>query len=224
MRIRDLPSEHRPRERLLREGPAALAVPELLAVLLDTGTRERCVLGLASALLRDFGGLKGLCEAEPGALLGVPGLGPAKVARLLAALALSRRYLEERLVRSGPVEGPEAAAELLVARLRGREREVVVGLFLDQRHRVLACEDLAQGTIHEAIVHPREVVRACLRHNAAALIVAHNHPSGVAEPSPADCALTRRLRDALALIEVRLLDHLIVGEGAPVSLARRGLL
>ncbi|MDW8478795.1 MAG: DNA repair protein RadC [Xanthomonadales bacterium] len=219
------PAEHRPRERLLREGPAALAVPELLAVLLDTGTRERMASSASPArLLRDFGGLKGLCEAEPGALLGVPGLGPAKVARLLAALALSRRYLEERLVRSGPVEGPEAAAELLVARLRGREREVVVGLFLDQRHRVLACEDLAQGTIHEAIVHPREVVRACLRHNAAALIVAHNHPSGVAEPSPADCALTRRLREALALIEVRLLDHLIVGEGAPVSLARRGLL
>lgn len=224
MRVQDLPDRERPRERLLREGSAALSAAELLAVLLDTGTHGEPVLALAARLLREFGGLRGLCEAQPRQLLACRGLGPAKTARILACLALVQRGLEEGLRREGVVERPEDAARFLAVRLRNQAREVFVGLFLDQRHRIIAYEEITAGTVNEAIVHPREVVRACLRHNAAALIVAHNHPSGVPEPSAADLALTRRLKDALALIEVRLLDHLIVGDGEPLSFARRGLL
>ncbi len=224
MRVQDLPQSERPRERLLREGASALSAAELIAVLLDTGTSREPVLALAAGLLRDFGGLRGLCEAEPPRLLARPGLGPAKAARILACLALVHRYLEEGLRRDGIIERPEDAGRFLALRLRGQPREIFLGLFLDQRHRVIACETLAAGTVNEAVVHPREVVRACIRHNAAALIVAHNHPSGVAAPSAEDLAFTRRLRETLALMDVRLLDHLVVGDGEPLSLARLGLL
>lgn len=224
MRVQDLPERQRPRERLLREGADALSPVELLAVLLDTGTAREPVLALAAGLLRDFGGLRGLCAAEPRQLLARRGVGPAKAARILAALALVRRGLEECLEREGVIERPEDAARLVAVRLRGQPREVFLGLFLDQRHRVIACEELALGTVNEAVVHPREVMRACIRHNAAALIVAHNHPSGVAEPSAADLALTRRLRECLSFLDVRLLDHLVIGDGEPLSLAQRGLI
>lgn len=224
MRVQDLPDPSRPRERLLREGATALSAVELIAVLLDTGSAGEPVLALAAGLLQEFGGLRGLCEAEPRQLLARRGVGPAKAARILAAFALVERCLEEGLKRQGVIAHPEDAARLLALRLRGQPREVFVGLFLDQRHRVIACEELALGTVHEAVVHPREVVRACIRHNAAALIVAHNHPSGIAEPSDADLALTRRLKECLAFVDVRLLDHLVIGDGEPVSLARRGLI
>jgi DNA repair protein RadC len=220
----DLPADQRPRERLLASGAGVLTDAEVLAVILGTGSRGRPVLAAARELLADFGGIRGLLDAEPAALLGRTGLGPAKTSQLLAALELARRYLAESLRREGVVARPEDARDFLAARLRGRRNEVFCALFLDTRHRVIACEDLFQGTIDCASVHPREVVRACLRHNAAALIVAHNHPSGVAEPSAADRSITRRLQDALALVDVRLLDHFVVGDGVPVSLAARGWL
>jgi DNA repair protein RadC len=220
----DLPVGERPRERLLERGPGVLTDAEVLAVMLGTGCRGRPVLAAARELLADFGGIRGLLDAETPALLGRAGLGPAKTSQLLAALELARRYLAESLRREGVVARPEDARDFLAARLRGRRNEVFCALFLDTRHRVIACEDLFQGTIDGASVHPREVVRACLRHNAAALIVAHNHPSGVAEPSAADRSITRRLQEALALVDVRLLDHFVVGDGAPVSLAARGWL
>jgi DNA repair protein RadC len=217
-----LPTRERPRERLLHSGPTALSDAEIIAVMLGTGSRGRPVLDCAQGLLADFGGVRGLLDAEPATLLRRAGLGPAKACQLLASIELARRYLAEGLRREGVVARPEDAQAFLAARLRGRRSEVFCGLFLDTRHRVIACEDLFQGTIDGASVHPREVVRACLRHNAAALIVAHNHPSGVAEPSAADRSITRRLVEALSLVDVRLLDHFVIGDGPPVSLAARG--
>ncbi|HRQ65435.1 MAG TPA: DNA repair protein RadC [Xanthomonadaceae bacterium] len=218
----DLPAHERPRERLLQHGAAALTDAEILAVMLGTGTRGRPVMGCARDLLAGFGGVRGLLDAPAPTLLSRAGLGPAKASQLLASLELARRYLAEGLRREGVVARPEDAQAFLAARLRGRLSEVFCALFLDTRHRVIACEDLFHGTIDGASVHPREVVRACLRHNAAALIVAHNHPSGVAEPSAADRSITRRLVEALSLVDVRLLDHFVIGDGPPVSLASRG--
>ncbi len=218
----EMPVHERPRERLLQRGPAALADAEILAIMLGTGMPGRPVLDCARDLLVRFGGVRGLLDAEPKALLDGAGLGPAKACQLLASMELARRYLAEGLRRDGVVARPEDAQHFLAARLRGRPSEVFCGLFLDTRHRVIACEDLFHGTIDGASVHPREVVRACLRHNAAALIVAHNHPSGVAEPSAADRSITRRLVEALSLVDVRLLDHFVIGDGPPVSLASRG--
>lgn len=217
-----MPAHERPRERLLQRGAAVLSDAEILAVLLGTGTRERPVLDCARELLAGAGGIRGLLDTEPGALLDLAGIGPAKACQLLASLELARRYLAEGLRREGVVARPEDAQAYLATRLRGRQSEVFCALFLDTRHRVIACEDLFHGTIDGASVHPREVVRACLRHNAAALIVAHNHPSGVAEPSAADRSITRRLVEALALVDVRLLDHFVIGDGPAVSLASRG--
>jgi DNA repair protein RadC len=152
------------------------------------------------------------------------GLGPAKTAKLLAVLELSRRYLDEVLIRSDPLESPEVTGQYLKTVLRDYPNEVFACLFLDTRHRVIAFEELFHGTIDGATVYPRVVAEKALRHGAAALIVAHNHPSGISEPSLADQAITRRLKDALALLDIKLLDHFVVGEGAPVSMAARGLL
>ena len=152
-----------------------------------------------------------------------PGLGPARYARLQATLEIGRRYLAEPLQRPGALTSPRAAADFLSAQLRDRRYEVFCCLFLDARHRVLRCEELFRGTLDGASVHPREVVTAALASNAAAVIAAHNHPSGVAEPSRADAVLTRRLKEALALVEIRLLDHFVIGDGEAVSLSERGL-
>ncbi|ROR34475.1 RadC family protein [Inmirania thermothiophila] len=224
MAIRHWPAAERPREKLLAQGPEALSDAELLAIFLRTGVRGRSALDLARELLARFGGLRPLLDAPPAAVCALPGLGPAKYAQLAAALELARRHLQERLRRGEAVTDPAAAARYLAARLRHRPREVFACLFLDARHRLIAYEELFTGTIDGAQVHPREVARRALAHNAAAVIAAHNHPSGVAEPSAADRALTRRLAEALALLEVRLLDHFVVGDGEPCSLAQLGLL
>ncbi len=213
-----------PREKLARDGVAALDDTELLATLLGTGAAQLTVLELAEGLLRDFGGLRGLLQAGRDALEAQRGLGPAKTAKLMAVLELSRRYLHQVLVRGDPLESPGATEQYLKSVLRDHTNEVFACLFLDTRHRVIAFEELFYGTIDGATVYPRVVAEKALRYGAAALIVAHNHPSGISEPSLADQAITRRLKDALALLDIRLLDHFVVGEGAPVSMAARGML
>ncbi len=213
-----------PREKMVKAGITALSDAELLTMLLCTGTARSPAVELPSALLKGFGGLRGLLQADRRALEQLHGMGPAKSAQLLAVLELSKRYLHEVLLRSKPLESPGATEQFLKSALRDNPNEVFACLFLDTRHRVIAYEELFHGTIDGATVYPRVVAEKALRHNAAALIVAHNHPSGISEPSLADQAITRRLKDALALLDIRLLDHFVIGEGAPVSMAARGLL
>jgi DNA repair protein RadC len=218
MSIRDWPDGERPREKLLARGASALSDAELLAVFLGSGRRGQSAVDLGRGLLNDAGSLKALLDTPDRR----PGIGTVARCRLLGALELGRRYLDAEL-RSGETLGdPAASARYLKARLGGYPYEVFGCLFLDNRHRVLAFEELFRGSIDGASVHPREVVRRCLAHNAAAVIFAHNHPSGVAEPSAADRAITLRLREALELIDVRLLDHFVIGHGTPTSLAQRG--
>jgi DNA repair protein RadC len=224
MGIKDWPAEERPREKLLQRGPAALTDAELLAIFLRTGVRGRSAVDLARALLAEFGGLRPLLAAERARFCHAPGLGDAKYAQLQAVLEMARRHLSEQLRRGGALRSPDDTRRYLQARLADYPYEVFAALFLDNRHRVIACEELFRGTIDGASVHPREVVRRALTHNAAALILAHNHPSGVSEPSRADRQITLRLRDALALVDVRVLDHLVVGAAECTSLAERGLL
>jgi len=223
MAIRDWPAGERPRERLLAHGARALTDAELLAIFLRTGVAGQSAVDLARELLAHWGGLRGLLTADREAFCSVRGLGDAKYAQLQAVLEMARRHLGESLQRGATMENPDVTCRWLSAHLRDRPREVFACLFLDTRHRLLHYAELFHGTIDGASVHPREVVRAALSHNAAAVIVAHNHPSGVAEPSQADVQITRRLREALALVDVRLLDHVVVGDEC-VSLARRGLL
>ena len=213
-----------PREKLAAEGAGALDDTELLAVLLGTGAPRTPVMELADGLLVRFGGFRGLLQAGPEALEQQPGLGPAKAGKLLAVLELSKRFLRETLDRGSPLESPDATEQYLKTVLRDHPHEVFACLFLDTRHRVIAFEELFHGTIDGATVYPRVVAEKALRHGAAALIAAHNHPSGVSEPSLADQAITRRLKEALALLDIRLLDHFVVGDGDPVSMAARGLL
>ncbi|MGE0082611.1 MAG: DNA repair protein RadC [Thiohalomonadaceae bacterium] len=223
MAISDWPPAERPREKLLERGPEALSDAELLAIFLRTGMRGKTAVDLARELLAGFGGLRPLLEANVQSFCAHPGLGEAKYVQLQATLELARRHLASTLARGDVLTSPDATRRYLSARLRDRPQEVFAVLFLDNRHRVLAFEELFFGTVDGASVHPREVVRRVLVHNAAAVILAHNHPSGVAEPSRADEAITRRLKDALALVDVRVLDHIIVGEEM-VSFAERGLL
>lgn len=224
MRILDWPESERPRERLIRNGAGPLADAELLAIFIGAGSRGRDAVSIARALIAHFGSLRELLDQPITTLLAAPGLGQASVCRLKAALEIGDRYLAGRLQRGPVLNEPHLAGAYFVRRLRARPHEVFACLFLDNRHRVLAFEELFRGTIDSAEVHPREVVTRALAHNAAAVIFAHNHPSGVAEPSAADRDLTRRLREALALIGVRVLDHFIVGDGDPFSFARSGLL
>ena len=213
-----------PREKMAASGIETLSDAELLAILLRTGAARVSATQLAGTLLLGFGGLRGLLQAKRETLEQQHGLGPAKSAQLLAVLELSRRYLHEVLLRSNPLESPQATEQYLKSILRDNPHEVFACLFLDTRHRVIAFEELFQGTIDGATVYPRVVAEKALQHRAAALIVAHNHPSGISEPSLADQAITRRLKDALALLDIRLLDHFVIGEGAPVSMASRGLI
>ena len=224
MPITDWPAGERPRERLLAHGADALSDAELLAIFLRTGSRGVSAVDLARDLLNRFGGLRGLLEADCQQFCAGPGLGDAKYAQLQAVLAMARRYLATDLDRGDALTSPRATTAYLRAQLRHQTREVFACLFLDNRHRVLRFEELFQGTIDAAAVYPREVVRRALALNAAAVIVAHNHPSGVAEPSRADEQITRRLQEALAVVDIRLLDHFVVGDGEPVSFAERGLL
>ena len=224
MAITDWPATERPREKLAQRGPEALTDAELLAIFLRTGVPGRSAVDLAAELLDRFGGLRAMLGADQDTFCDAPGLGAAKYLQLQAVTEMTRRFLAETLTREAVIESASAARDYLTARLRDREREVFAALFLDTRHRVLAFEELFTGTIDGATVHARELVRRALHHNAAAVIVAHNHPSGVAEPSAADADLTRRLVSALELVEVRLLDHFVIGDGAVVSLAQRGQL
>lgn len=221
MSIKEWPEGERPREKLLARGAAALTPAELLAVLLGSGIRGSSALDMGRELLGRAGSLNALLGNDVAAL---PGLGPAKRARLVAALELARRCLGEELVTRTALTSPRDSAAFLKAQLAHKPYEVFACLFLDNRHRVLAFEELFRGTLDGASVHPREVVRASLKHNAAAVILAHNHPSGVAEPSAADRNITHQLRDALQLVGVRVLDHLVVGAGEPTSMAARGLI
>lgn len=224
MAISDWPAAERPREKLLARGAHSLSDAELLAIFLRTGTPGVTAVDLARRLLGDFGGLRALLDTPVKRLRRLPGMGDARIALLQAALELGRRWLAEELEREAALTRPEDAGRFLMARLRAYPHEVFACLFLDNKHRVLIFEELFHGTIDGAAVYPREVVRRCLHHNAAAVILAHNHPSGVAEPSESDRAITRRLSDALALVDVRVLDHLVIGDGGWTSLAERGWL
>lgn len=224
MRITDWPAQERPREKLLQRGPETLSDAELLALFLRSGLRGANAVDLARDLLIRFQGLRPLLDSPLGTLHDAPGLGPARVVQLKAALELGRRYLEATLRRDVALSSPEQTRLFLKAQLRPYQHEVFACLFLDNRHRVICFEEMFGGTIDGASVYPREVVKRALHHNAAAVIFAHNHPSGVAEPSPADRAITRRLREALTLVDVRVLDHFVVGDQEVISFAERGLL
>lgn len=221
--IKNWPVDERPREKLLLRGAQALSDAELLAIFLRTGTRGKTAVDLARELLHEFGSLRALFEADEGHFCEANGLGQAKYVQLQAVLEMSSRYLKERLERGAALSDPDSVRFYLSSRLRHKPAEVFACLFLDNRHQVIQYEELFQGTIDSATVHPREVVRNAIKHNAAAVIFAHNHPSGIAEPSQADERITQKLKDALALIDVRVLDHFVVGEQV-VSFAERGLL
>jgi DNA repair protein RadC len=224
MAITDWPAAERPREKLLERGAAALSDAELLAIFLRTGLPGVSAVDLARQLLADFGGLRPLLEADKQEFCRGKGLGDAKYVQLQAVLEMARRHLAETLQRDGALCSPAVVREYLTAQLRHRRREVFCCLYLDSQHRVIAFEELFEGTLNAASVYPREVVQAALRRGAAAVILAHNHPSGVSEPSQADIWITERLTKALELVDIRVLDHLIVGEGAALSFAEQGLL
>ncbi|MBV8145342.1 MAG: DNA repair protein RadC [Gammaproteobacteria bacterium] len=224
MSIRHWPDAERPREKLLERGAQALSDAELLALLFGSGMRGSSAVDLARTLIARFGSLRALLSAEAGHALRESGIGPARYATLKAALELARRHFQEAL-RLGPtLAAPEATRSFLIAQLRDRPFEVFCCLYLDNRNRLIAFEELFRGTIDRAGVHPREVLRQTLLHNAASVIFAHNHPSGVLEPSQADELITRRLKEALALVDVRVLDHFIIGDGCCLSFVERGLL
>lgn len=222
--IKDWPARERPRERLVHSGAENLSDTELLAVLLGRGAPGLSATDLARSLLAHFGGIRGVLNARFSLLASIHGMGPSKSAVLIAARECCCRYLEEKLLPGKRIGSPADSTNFLLARLRDRPHEVFCCMFLDNRHRVLAFDELFRGTIDNTTVYPREVVKQALQRNAAAVILAHNHPSGVAEPSDADQLITRRIRDALDLVDVRLLDHFVVGDGTCVSLAQRGLI
>ena len=222
--IKDIPPDARPREKLLSQGPAALADAELVALLLRTGLKGTSVLQLAQQVLDAFGGVAGLLHADPADLKRIKGLGPAKRAELSAVIELARRSLQQRLADRPAFDSPGAVRDYLRLHLGPRDHEVFAVLFLDAQHRLLQFDEMFRGTLTQTSVYPREVVRRALALNAAAVILAHNHPSGVAEPSRADEFLTQSLKSALQLVDVRVLDHMVVGRAGVVSFAERGLL
>lgn len=224
MSIRDWPAAERPREKLLERGAASLSDAELLAIFLRTGVAGCSAVDLARRLLGEFGSLRALLEADQDSFCSHLGLGVAKYVQLQAVLEIARRHLAEQLNRDSALESPQAVRDFLKARLRHEPHEVFACLFMDNRHRVLSFEVLFHGSIDSASVYPRQIVKRALAHNAAALILTHNHPSGVCEPSQSDRLLTRRIVDALALIDVRVLDHFIVGDDEPLSMAEHGWL
>jgi len=224
MGIKDWPVKERPREKLLAGGPSSLSDAELLAVFLRTGVRGKTALDVSRTLLKDFGSLTGILTASLEVFCQQQGLGPGKYVQLKAVLELARRYMSEKLAESDALTNSDLTRDYLRARMRDYQHEVFACLYLDNQHRVVAMEELFQGTIDGAAVYPREVVKRCLHNNAAAVIFAHNHPSGLAEPSHADIAITNRLKTALNTIDVRVLDHVVVGRADVVSFAERGLL
>lgn len=224
MAITDWPDAERPREKLLELGAERLSDAELLAIFLRTGVRGKSAVDLAHELLERFGGLCNLLQANRTEFCAAKGLGDAKFVQLQAVMEMSRRYLAETLDRGDLLSNPAQTRDFIAVHLRHHHQEVFACIFLDNHHRVITFEKLFFGTIDGAAVYPREVVKRALNHNAAAIIVAHNHPSGVAEPSHADRNITQRLSQALNLIDVRLLDHIIVGDGVTTSFTELGLL
>ena len=224
MVLKDIPADARPREKLLASGAGALADAELVALLLRTGLRGVSVLQLAQQMLDHFGGIPGLLHASVDDLKVIKGLGPAKRAEIAAVIELARRALVQELAQRPVFERPEQVKSYLQLQLGGRSFEVFAVMFLDSQHRLLKLEEMFRGTLTQTSVYPREVVKRALDLHAGAVVLAHNHPSGAAEPSRADEFLTQTLKTALALIDVRVLDHLIVGHGEVVSFAERGLL
>lgn len=223
MPITDWPASERPREKLLERGSHALSDAELLAIFLRTGVKGKSAVDLSRELLSSFGSLRNLLCANQPDFCDHHGLGPAKFAQLQAVLEMAKRHLFEELQRGDALENPEHTKSYLASQLRPYKHEVFAALFLDNRHRVIQFDELFTGTIDGASVYPREVVKKAMGYNAAAVIFAHNHPSGVAEPSQADRQITNRLRDALALVDVRVLDHIVVGDDL-ISFAERGYL
>jgi DNA repair protein RadC len=224
MVLKDIPRDARPREKLLAQGPAALADAELIALLLRTGLKGLSVLQLAQNLLDQFKGLTGLLHAQPQDLKRIKGLGPAKRAEMAAVIELARRSLQQELMQRPVFDEPAKVKDYLRMQLAQRDHEVFAVLFLDAQNRLIRCEEMFRGTLTQTSVYPREVLKRALDLNAAAVILAHNHPSGLAEPSRADEFLTQTLKSALNLIDVRVLDHLVIGQGPVVSFAERGLL
>jgi DNA repair protein RadC len=224
MAINTWPLPERPREKLMQQGAPSLSDAELLAIFLRTGVVGQSALDLARTLLSTFGGLRGVLDASCQDFCKQRGMGESKYVLLQAALELAQRHLLEELRRSDCLDSSLITRNYVKSRLRPYNREVFLCLFLDNHNRVIATEELFHGTIDNASVHPRVVVDRALFHNAAALIFAHNHPSGVAEPSHADIGITRRLKNALSMIDIRTLDHFVVGDTEVVSLAERGVL
>jgi len=224
MSIQDWPEGERPREKLLIQGAAVLSDAELLAIFLRTGIKGKTAVDLANDLLNNFGSLQALLQADCKTFTQEKGLGTAKYAQLQAVLEMARRHTFEELDRGGVLTSPEATRAYLSQKLRQYQHEVFACLFLDNQHHILEFEELFRGTIDSASVYPREVVKQALKHNAAAVIFAHNHPSGIAEPSQADKLITDKLKQALALMDIRVLDHFIIGDGQPYSFAENGLL
>ncbi|WP_432727170.1 RadC family protein [Variovorax sp. W6] len=225
MSFKDLPLDARPREKLISRGASALADAELLALLLRTGVAGKNVLQLAQQLLERFGGLSGLLHTGPEDLKSVKGMGgSAKRSELIAVLELARRAMGEKLRERAVFDSPDAVKQYLQLHIGTRPYEVFAVVFLDVRHRMIALEEMFRGTLTQTSVYPREVVTRAIHHRAAAVVLAHNHPSGSIEPSRADEALTQTLRAALALVDVRVLDHIIVSPGQSFSMAERGLL
>ena len=223
MSLKDLPADARPREKLLARGPGALSDAELLALLLRTGTAGRGVLQMAQEVLQTFGGIAGLLHAGADDLKRVKGLGgSAKRAELMAVLELARRALAEQLKERAAFDSATAVKDYLQLHLAARPHEVFAVLFLDAQHKLIALEELFRGTLTQTSVYPREVALRALHHHAAAVILAHNHPSGGVQPSRADEAITQNLKSALALIDVRVLDHVIVAPGQALSMAEKG--
>ncbi|MBX8470030.1 MULTISPECIES: DNA repair protein RadC [unclassified Pseudomonas] len=222
MSIRDWPAAERPREKLLEQGSGSLSDAELLAIFLRTGVSGKSAVDVARHLLGQFGSLRALLEADLATFSEQLGLGPAKFAQLQAVLEMGRRHLAERMRQKTALENPQVVRDYLKAMLRHEPHEVFGCLFLDSKHQVLTFEALFRGSIDNTAVHPREVVKRSLANNAAAVILCHNHPSGNSDPSQADRLLTKRLQKALELIDVRVLDHFIVGDGEPLSMAECG--
>lgn len=224
MAITDWPEAERPREKLLARGAQALSDAELLAIFLRVGVKGKSAVALARDLVDHFGSLTRLFAATQAEFDHFPGLGPAKYAQLQAVLEMARRALAEEMRRGDALSSPAAVRDYLRLRLEGLAHEVFMAVYLDAQHRVLAAEELFRGTLTQTSVYPREVVKRALAHNAGGIILAHNHPSGVAEPSQADRWLTDQLKHALALVDVKVLDHFIVGGGRAVSFAEQGWL
>ena len=224
MAIPDWPAPERPREKLLQKGATALSDTELLAIFLRTGITGKSAIDLARDLLKHYGSLTKLFAANQGSFCQLHGMGSAKYAQLQAVLEMSRRALAEELENKNAMNSPKLVRDFLRLSLANKEHEVFIGIFLDAQNHVITSEELFSGTLTQASVYPREVVKHALLHNAAAIIFAHNHPSGTAEPSHADKVLTQSLKQALALIDVKVLDHFIIGSGTTLSFAEHNLI